>query len=261
MTTSTTSPIRFRIQHNSMQFSDTAENHAHDARAVFDHASEKGNWVVTGTESGASPANHELRDWLIKEAKAHGYLGYFHKYGDWVAYDKTKFTKITHGWAGPFIPGTKGKSVAQGAHSPRGITWMSGTTDAGVITVGSCHFLTKLSIGASGPNTPLLRGIKAFGAEHGKGRKLAFLNADANTNDKAKDVFAGIAPFTTVADELKTYYSTHGVDKKHGAIIDVISSYNADGRVKAKSYDVLDDSQVKLYSDHFMLEAVYEIAR
>jgi hypothetical protein len=243
------------IQHNSMQFSDDTEHHAHDARAVFDYARDHDVWAVTGTEAGASPANHELRSFLMAEARAHGYSGYFHRYGDWVAVDRARFKDRKFGYEGPFIPGTHRIGVAEGAHSPRGITWMQGHTEVGLVTVGSAHFLTKLSIAASGSNDRLIRGVAKFGREYGAGRKIVLFDADTNEPDRRIDVFKGIAPFTTIADELGEYHATH----EGGAIIDVIASYNADSRVKAKAYRVLDDSALHLFSDHLVLVGTYDV--
>jgi hypothetical protein len=38
-----------------------------------------------------------------------------------------------------------------------------------------------------------------------------------------------------------------------------VSSYDHDGRVECKSAHVLDDSDLKLATDHFMLEVVYKV--
>lgn len=253
--------VGVRIQHNSMQFSDSHQAHVHDARAIFDRARDKDVWIVTGTEASDSRTNHDLRDALAREAKSHDYYGYFHKNGDWVAVSREHFRNPVKGYMGPFIPATRGISSDQGAHAARGITLVGGRTEVGQVTAGCAHFLTQASIARSGSNVRLIRGIKAFGAKYGAGKSLVFFNADTNTNDKAKDVFVGIAPFTSVADELAEYYATWGKDKHHGAVIDVISSYDTDGRVKAKSYNVLDDSDLKLYTDHFVLDAIYEVSQ
>lgn len=250
-----------RIQHNSMQFSDNAEQHAHDAKAVFDRAAEREVAFVTGTESGSSPVNHDLRDLVIREAHKHGYFIHAHKFGDWVAMNRDLVELEDHGYRGPYIEGTKGIKASQGAHSPRGITFVSGrlkAEDLGLLTVGSAHFLTDRSEAVSGTNAPLIEGVGKFGREFGGGRKLVFMDADANDNDRAHDVFNG-QPFTTVADELDKHPGTHGRDKEHGFPIDFIASYDADRRVTAVKYHVLDDSDLKLFTDHFLLEATFEI--
>lgn len=253
--------VRIRIQHNSMQFSDDRDQHAHDAKVVFDFATNNDVWAVTGTESGSSPSNHDLRQLLIDQAHAHNWFGYFHKWGDWVALNRRFLHRFDHGYMGPFIPGTHGLSPAQGAHSPRGITWAQGeakSANLGLMTFGAAHYLTAGSMKVSGSNQRLVNGIGKYGHEHGGGKKLVFFDADANEHDDQVDVFRG-KPFTTIADELHKHPKTHGKDKQHGSAIDIISSYDHDGRVTGKSYRVLDDSDLHLYADHFLLLADYNV--
>jgi hypothetical protein len=76
--------------------------------------------------------------------------------------------------------------------------------------------------------------------------------------DDKVDVFNG-QPFTTIADELHKHPKTHGLDIRHGTVIDVIASYDGDQRVSAKAYHVADDSDLMLHTDHFLLEAVYSV--
>jgi hypothetical protein len=250
-----------RIQHNSMQFSDNRDQHAHDAKAVFDRAAEREVAFVSGTESGNAADNHDLRDFLIREAHAHGFFIRAHKFGEWVAVNRDLVQVEDSGFRGPYIQGTHGLNASEGAHSPRGITYASGTLkaeDVGLVTVGSAHFLTNRSEEVSGSNAPLIKGVGEFGHEFGGGRKLVFMDADANDNDLRNDVFDG-QPFTTARDELDRALATHGRDKKHGTAIDFIASYDSDKRVSAVSYHVLDDSDLKLATDHFLLEATFEV--
>jgi hypothetical protein len=58
---------------------------------------------------------------------------------------------------------------------------------------------------------------------------------------------------TSLADELKAWQNTG-----HGSI-DVIASYDQDGRVKGKYWRVLDDSEFKLNTDHWLCEGGYEV--
>jgi hypothetical protein len=251
------------IQHNSMQFSDDVKQHTHDTRAVFQHARETGALFVTGTESGTSPLNHDLHDLVIEAAKEFDYHVNAHKWGDWAAVDKRRVLKdsIAHGYEGPFVPGTKGLKASQGGHSPRGITTITAEVKAkgvGVVTIGSCHFLTHRSTVVSGPNTPLVDGIARWAHGAGSGHNLVFLDADANLNDERVDVFNG-NPLTTCWDELDRYPATHGLNKKRGTTIDIIASYDKDGRVTCKWADSLDDSDLKLATDHFMIQALYKV--
>jgi hypothetical protein len=249
-----------RLQHNSMQFSDTKANHQHDAKAVFDHALTSGALFVTGTEAAQSRDNHDLRDALIIEARAHGFRINASRAGEWVALNRKLGEYFDSGYAGPFIKGTTGLDAAHGAHAPRGVAWVTAQVPGvGQVTQGVAHYLTKASMIASRTtNQPLVEGIGKWGFAKGRGRKIVFFSADANERDNIVDVFHG-KPFTTIADELGKHPKTHGKDTEHGTAIDIIASYDADGRVKAKSYRVLDDSDVKLFTDHFILEAAYTI--
>lgn len=241
-----------RIQHTSMQFSDDKDQHAHDAQAIFNRAEVRNIWACTGTEAGQP----ELRKLLEREAKEHGFRIHAHKFGEWVALNKDHLDELKQGYEGPMIPGTRGLSAAQGAHAPRGICWMQGHAkgDGRVLTFGAAHMLTDRSERASHTsNAALTRGIAVFGREFGAGKRVVFMCADVNENDARADVFHG-APFTSISDELGRHPATHG-----RRAIDVVASYDADRFVKAQSYRVLDDSELRLYTDHYALEATYEV--
>lgn len=261
--TSKTKYATVRIQHNSMQFSDNPKQHAHDAKAVFKRARETGALFVTGTEAGAKEGDEDLHSLLIDAAKEYDYHINAQRFGDWAAVDKRQVLKdsIHHGYEGPFIPGTHGLKASQGAHSPRGITTIEAeprVKGVGIVTMGCAHFLTHRSTLVSGSNQPLITGISRWAHGAGSGRKLVFFDADANLRDDRVDVFNG-APLTTCWDELGKYPATHGLNKQRGTTIDIVSSYDHDGRVECKSAHVLDDSDLKLATDHFMLEVVYKV--
>lgn len=258
MATPTT--VDLKVIHSSQQFSDSPAHHNHDADAIFSYADVKGATFLTGTEAGAAKANHDLRDAILKAAKRYGWAVNAHEYGEWVALNLDLADLTETGYAGPFIPGTQGLSVAEGAHAPRGIAWSTAKVPkVGTVTMGSVHYLTKRSMaGSKTTNQPLADGIAKWGAVKGKGKKLVLINGDMNMDDEHRDVFLG-KPFTTVWDELGKYPATHGADKRHGPTIDVSASFNADGRVTAKSAVVLDDGDLQLYTDHFPLVAVYRV--
>lgn len=249
-----------RVAHASMQFSDSEASHEHDARAIFDYAKSKQVVFLTGTEASTSRRNHDLHDFLTRYAKLNGYRINAHKYGDWVAVNTALASFVEEGYAGPFVSGTSGKSAAHGGHLPRGIAWLTAKVPGiGTVTQGSAHFMTQNSIdrGGTGGNGPLLDGIASWGRNKGKGRSIVFFNADVNSNDQRNDVFQG-RPFTTVWDELGKWPGTHGSEAR-GGTIDVSASYDVDARVSAKSATVLDDSELRLATDHFMLLATYQV--
>jgi len=248
-----------RIQHTSMQFSDSVAQHKSDAKKVFDRAVEKDVWAMTGTEAGVNKRNHDLHDALVAEAKSHGFFIQAHPTGEWVALNRKHLTNFKKGFEGPFIQGTagSGRDASEGAHAPRGVAWASGTAKSfrlGRLTFGSAHYLTNRSEAVSGSNQPLINGIANWARQAGKGANVVFLGADTNTNDKRGDVFNG-KPLTSISDELKKWPPTLGTT----TYIDVIASYDHDGRVRAKSYNVYNDKQFPLATDHYLLDAVYEI--
>jgi len=249
-------------QHNSGQFSDSKPEHVHDANSVFGHAVDIGAWWVSGTESGASPVNHDARDAIQTVGQAHDFFVFDHKYGEWVALNRRFLHHFDHGFDGPYIPGTHGLSVAEGAHAPRGTAWASGEAKDGTtgrITVGSQHWLTQRSIKGGGiDNSRMVKGSQAFGKAHGKGGHLVFLDGDANEHDDARDIFEG-GDFLTIADELKKHPKTHGVNTQRGSDIDFIASWKGDTRVTAEDYVVLDDSDLRLFFDHFLLVGTFKV--
>jgi len=246
-----------RLMHASMQFSDSAAQERSDAYAIVKYADSNKVAFLTGTEAGQRTV---LVEALGAAAKQYGWT-FTAKHGEWVMVKKALTNgPVQRGYSGPFIPGTRGLTAPQGAHGPRGIAWITANvTGIGTVTVGSAHYLTKRSIDATGhSNTPLIEGIAAYGLEKGKGRWLVFINADINRDDQRRDAFDG-KPFRTVWDELGKWPATHGISKTRGSTIDVSASYNADGRVSAKAGKVLDDSDLRLNTDHFPLVATYSV--
>lgn len=76
--------------------------------------------------------------------------------------------------------------------------------------------------------------------------------ADDRNNEPQGDTFFG-QPLTSAWDELNRHESTG-----HGNI-DVIASYNKDGRVKALDIVALDDKEFFLHTDHFLVEATFQV--
>jgi hypothetical protein len=241
--------MRLQIMHVSMQYSDTAAQQASDTEKVFARAAARGVWWVTGTEA------NQLEDSRIFEAgaKAYGYR-YYRKGGDvWVALDSSRTTgPVTAHWT-KVIPG------AAGRHPERGVLAVSFPTALGKVTVLACHYnLTPTARhGGSGPkdNPKLAREIGKQARKHGKGTGLVFYGGDQNLRDERVDTFLG-GPLTSAWDELGRHEPTHGGRET----IDVIASYDRDGRVKAAYCRSLDDTELKLATDHFLVEAGYDVA-
>lgn len=139
-----------------------------------------------------------------------------------------------------------------GPHGDRGISHVSWKDkDLGEIHVGAAHYLTK-GRKPGEPNWPLnvrfTNRIGAWGREAGAGRGLAFFHADFNMVDRTQDVFVG-EPFTTVADDTRHWENTG-----HGNI-DGIAKFDGDGRTDWTRVRVLDDKELHLFTDHFLMEA------
>lgn len=249
------------IQHNSMQFSDDRDQHEHDVNVVFDLAVDTGSWMIGGTEAGDISRKHDLHDLIIDIGEGHDFYVFAHKYGEWVALNKRYMHNFGHEYMGPFIEGTHGISAPQGAHSPRGVTVGYGEArqhSLGQLAFAEAHYMTHRSEAVSGSNEPLYKGIAEYGRMYGSAHKKAFMCADANERDDHVDVFHG-RPFTTISDELNKKFKTHGINTHRGTQIDYIASYDSDGGVKGKEFEVWDDSDHKLFSDHFILHAVYGV--
>src|ERR1043165_1977838 len=94
--------VKVQIQHTSMEAFDSPQEHLHDAKAIFDRAVMRKVWACTGTEAGGGRKNHDLRDFLIKQAHQHDFYIFAHPQGEWVALNKAYLRNFTHGFAGPY---------------------------------------------------------------------------------------------------------------------------------------------------------------
>lgn len=237
-----------RFAHASMQYSDKPWQMRADAKVIF----ARGYDIITGTEANR-PA---MREALLAAAKTNGYRLYVVR-SVWVAVHK----RLRSGnWESGFVPVITAGESRTGKHTDRGIAWVSFDTDElGRITVGAGHYLTKgrpVKGRVYSANLDLNErfgpAIEKWAAEKGAGSALVFYGGDQNIVDRTSDTFFG-APMTSAWDELGKYESTG-----HGNI-DVIASYDPDARVKAKYIRALDDHVLPLFTDHYLVEAGYEV--
>jgi hypothetical protein len=239
--------------HCSMQFSDNTAQKKADAKKIFDRAGTRKVHWLTGTEAGLG-ASADLRAALQSNADTHGYR--FTVQSDvWIAVRKDLITKSS--WDQGWIK-TLESSTGSQKFSDRGLIWVQfDSKELGTVSVGASHYMThgrRPGDEYYQANIRHAQAIGRWGKEHGAGRKICFYGGDTNISDKEQDVFRG-APFTTLADELKNHQSTG-----HGPI-DVIASYDADKRVKGKYWRVLDDSEFKLNTDHWLCEGGFEVGK
>lgn len=242
--------VRVPVAHVSMQFSDSAQQKRSDAERIFERQERRGAWWVTGTEAGED----ELRAALAGAAKRHGYRFHVAR-SNWVAVALDRIERRS--WrAGVevFVESFEGR----GQHSDRGVTWASFREEhVGRLTIGSGHYLTKGRPGAPfspnvDENRTIARGLGEWAERHGAGKGLVFYAGDQNIVDRTHDTFFG-EPLTSSWDELGKWENTG-----HGNI-DVLASFDRDGRVKARRVAALDDSEFALATDHFLVEGVFDV--
>lgn len=236
---------RLNLAHLSLQFSDTGDQMRHDVRVLFD----RGYHVITGTESGPDNPLHHL---VAVAAKVHGYRLQQAR-TNWVAFREDI---IRGGWSTGYVDVLQ-STEGIGKHSDRGIVWAGANTtldDVGRVTVGCGHYLTKGRRGQpnNDENRRYAAAIGDWARDKGAGGKVVFYHGDQNTIDRDVDTFYG-EPLTSAWDELQVWQDTG-----HGNI-DVIASYDPDRRVRARRVRALPDRRVFLNTDHFLIEATYDI--
>lgn len=229
------------LQFSPLQFGDTTAQKTSDLDKIFG----RGKHILGGTEAFKAGA-------LLKAAaEEHGYR--LHTWREeWVA---VKRSLILGGWAPHDIPVIESFEGA-GTHSDRGIVGVSfDTKNLGRITAGVSHYLTN-GRKPGDPNFVLNRrladAIGDWARAKAKGTDIVFYMGDQNDPDNTSDTFHG-SPLTSIQDELDEY------EKGVYGPIEVIASYDADGRVKAKGVNVLTDGELPLHIDHPVLVATYTV--
>ena len=241
-----TSPLTF--QHTSLQFSDSDAQMASDVERIFT----RGRHILSGTEAGGEQAK-PLPRLLASAALKHGYRFFLGK-GDWVAVSAEVIDANLEIGYTPVIESEDGV----GPHGDRGIAWMSwDNKQLGHITMGVGHYLTH-GAKPGEPNYVLNLGyaeaIGAWARTAGAGAGIVFYAGDQNVIDRDQDTFFG-SPLTSAWDE-----TAHWENTGHGNI-DVIASYDADGRVEASYIRARDDKSFHLHTDHYLVEAEYRVRR
>lgn len=232
---------RIKLGHLSMQFSDPRRQIVEDAKKLFARAKAEDLHWITGTEAG--PAGR-VRPFLAEAAQTYGFKIVFSRTDSWIAVNK-KY--IDRGWDKEYIQ----------VHEDRGFTTVNFIhTQLGRVSIGAGHLMLR---GAQSRgenyqvNNRMNQALTRWAREKGRGSALVFYGGDQNINDKKLDTFLG-APLTSAADEL----GKHPKTSPYGPI-DVIASYDRDGRVKAHSWKVYTDREFKLNVDHFYCEAEYDV--
>lgn len=240
-----------RHQHSSLQFSDDPAQQRSDMAKLF----EKGQQfpIKSGTESGPDNANFDLIEEFAKEWD-HLLMRYR---ANWIAVDRKIVKKGSPRRGHIFVADN---SELKGHMPDRGFPWIQFThakPGVGRIAVFGGHYATHGRLPGQ-PNTAVNKlyaeAIAEWMRDKGAGHNIAIGAADWNMLDNVKKqdwAFGG--PFTSMADELKTYYNTG-----HGPI-DGFVSFDEDNRVKAKKLVVLDDDKLHLFTDHFVARGTWSV--
>ena len=240
-----------RHQHTSLQFSDSYEQKKADVKKLFSTGTSFP--IKTGTESGPDNALFEL---VAEYAEKHNHI-LKRAQGNWVAVDRTIVTPRSVEKGRVFV--TSNDNLV-GPQRDREFPWIQFThAKAGVgrIAVAGFHYSTsgRLPIDPNYRTNQLYaRKIEAWMKEKARGQGIVLGAGDFNMIDSMRSqdwAFGG--GFTSMADELGRYYNTG-----HGPI-DGFVSYDADRRVKAKKLVVLDDKELHMHTDHFVLRGTWSI--
>lgn len=248
--------LKLKSAHASLQYSDTAKQQRADAELIFKRCRERGIAWITGTEAGET----QLWEIVLEAATKYGYRTNRMR-GNWVAVDKEIIKKGT--WKeGDVHLGIDNDDVVGHGHDPA-FPWASfehKTEGVGRITVCGIHYPTKGRL-PKDPNFWVNRkyaeALGAWAKKHGAGSNLVFIGGDFNmpvgpASRKLPDIFFD-QPFTSASEELGKFENTG-----HGPI-DHIASYDHDARVKALAWRVYNDKELFLNTDHFYVEADFEV--
>ena len=240
-----------RVQHTSLQFSDKPEQQKHDVRQLF--VTGKKFPIKTGTEGGSDNASYR---WLKYFGKEFNHAVHIVR-GNWIAIDRDIIEPKSLDRGQEFV--IKNDFVVGRMHDRILTTVEFDHRDPriGHIGVGPAHYPTKGRLPVD-PNNDVNElyadKIAAWMKDAAKGSAIAFVHGDFNMldNKKRQDWSFG-NNWTSMADELKAWKNTG-----HGPI-DGFASYDNDGRVSARSFRVLDDSDVKMFSDHFVVRGAWNV--
>jgi len=245
----------FRVAHSSGQFSDLPEQQRVDAHRILRRVHNTQALWCTGTEAGS---NSVLKPTFLEIDQDHGLRFVKGKTGDvWTLYRLDLFDgKADVEWY-KVVDGHGGK----GAFADRGILRVTGYSPlfkadgtilcAHLVTHGQPDAVTQSEKRRLGYNEQIMAKAAELGKEFGAGRNLVFYGGDQNVPER-KGLLLG-APFTSLATELDKVQNTG-----HGPI-DCIASYNKDGRISGVDFDVLDDHEFRLNTDHFYCEGVFAL--
>lgn len=238
-----------KVQHTSLQFSDGPAQQEADVKTLFEtgHAFP----IKTCTEAGPETDYYDLL-----QEYAHMYQHRIHiMRSNVVIVDKEIIKRGS--WRTDEIMVEPTGNVAGPGHDSAFpvVTFDHADARMGTISYAALHYPTH-GWRPGDPNIWVNKKYAKYVAREarklGKGQDLFFGAGDFNMPDRKLDWFFG-RPLTSMADELNRHQNSG-----HGDI-DGFFSYNRDGRVKAKWFNVLDDNELPMFIDHYACRGAWEI--
>lgn len=247
--TSNTSVLK--MQHSSLQYSDTNEQILEDVEKLF--ARGKQFPIKTGTEAGPETFNDNA---LRQFAKEYNHVLHIVR-GCWIAVDKSIIKPGTVKRSQVFV--ALNDDIIGRMHDRIFATLAFTHADVriGRISQASIHYPTKGRT-KNDPNNDInelySKRIGEWMRVASRGTALSFVNGDFNMSDRipTQDWAFG-ENFTSMADELEAWKNTG-----HGPI-DGFASYDRDGRVSPKRFQVLNDTKFPLHTDHFVCRGTWNV--
>lgn len=240
-----------KMQHSSLQFSDTRNQQVADVEKIFKKG--KAFPIKTGTESGRETATRRA---LIECAQDYNHAIKFGR-SNFVAVDKSIIKKGTLKKDTVFVVSN---DRLTGHQHDRDFPFLAFThTDErlGRISVAGFHYSTKgREEGDPNNDTNEMYAVKIaeWMRRQARGTAIALGAGDFNMLDNLKrQDWAFGRSFTSMADELGKYKNTG-----HGPI-DGFVSFDKDGRVKAKKFEVLTDKDLRLFTDHYLCRGTWTV--
>lgn len=260
-TAKTKRKARFKVAQVGLKFDQSDRKKRHDMNALFS----RGYDWITGTEAGPGAGNSQ--DLLKEYAKKYGYeLNVSNRYGTWVAVKKTLiYNGLYKSQRFGLLGSKKMKPKPPGKFGDKGIVYIKWNLGSvfGTVSVGAAHFVTQSAVGTRAKKLSLdkayTKRIEKWRLAWAKKKTVSFIGLDANWNDKKYDVFQGASKFITCWDELRTYPKQGTADTRLDQVISAICRARSSTRARCVSAKVLDDKALFLNTDHYVIEAVYEL--
>lgn len=240
-----------KMQHTSLQHSDTKDQQALDVETLFTKGAKFP--IKSGTEAG-SPSWNANRSLLAEAAKDFKHRIHFSR-ETWIAVDRSIIKTGSAKTAEVFVADM---SKMHGRMHDRIFATFAFThvdDRIGRIAMAAAHYATKGSVPGDPnywANELYAQKLQKWMRRAGQGHALAFVAGDFNMNDARYDWAFG-REWTSLGDQLKQWPNTG-----HGPI-DGFASYNKDRRVIPVSIEAFSDKKAPMYSDHYLTQGVWRI--